>query len=342
MNIKSQKNTQTGLVYSKALGWSDSVYSYYVTRAEQEIDKILAQAPSLLENAHKSSVCIVGGSGRHAFAAISRGFKYVKYLDITSDNIKRAKRIAKQQKIKNLSITHADIADYDNDLDCYDLVIMNGVLQHLQDPVKGLRLICNLAKPNGIIYFDCYSAGSLYMLIIEWLRQFFYFSDFERTMKFIDDLGVDIIDLNFTSAKFSERLSDDIFVPYIGYFVEKHIIDTLEKANFRILQRDYSPEINHALPRYDSFQFLIQRTTDSMSSFINFSATSNFNLRYSKFPYIQDTLEILENNVEKLIHDSDKRDRFLIGFILRFHDWTKRRASGQTCHQELQSYLMSL
>ena len=105
----------------------------------------------------------MGGSGRHAFAAINVGFMIVKYIDITPANIARARLRAKQHKISNLSIVHDDIMYFNDDLDCFDLVIMNGVLQPLQDPISGLRLICDLAKENGIIYFDCYSAGSLYI-----------------------------------------------------------------------------------------------------------------------------------------------------------------------------------
>ena len=342
MKKKSNINAQTELVYTKALDWTDSVFDYYIDRAEKEIDQVLTQAPWLLERIQKSSVCIVGGSGRHAFAAINAGFRAVKYIDITPANIARARLRAEQQKIANLSIVHGDIMYHDSDLECFDLVIMNGVLQHLQDPISGLRLICDLARENGIIYFDCYSAGSLYMLLLEWLRTFYRFEDFDNTIKLIDDLGLDLIDLNFTSATFSQRVCDDLFVPYINYYVEDEIAQGLLQGKFRILKRDFTPKIDHCLPRYDSCQFLIQREKGSTSSLITFTATSNFSLNYSNFPYISNTLKVLRNSTNKISLDAEKRDRLLVGLILRYHDWTDRQSNGYTCHDELQAYLATL
>ena len=153
---------------------------------------------------------------------------------------------------------------------------------------------------------------------------------------------MDLIGLNFTSATFSQRVCDDLFVPYINYYVEDEIAQGLSKGKFRILKRDFTPKIDHCLPRYDSCQFLIQREKGSTSSLITCTNASNFSLNYSNFPHISNTLEVLRNNTDKISCDAEKRDRLLIGLILRYHDWTDRKANGYTCHEELQTYLKAL
>ena len=49
MKKNSNINAQTELVYTKALDWTDSVFDYYIDRAEKEIGQVLTQAPWLLE-----------------------------------------------------------------------------------------------------------------------------------------------------------------------------------------------------------------------------------------------------------------------------------------------------
>ena len=333
------KLARTELVYTTALGWADDRFEYWIERAEREFDWKLLRAPDLANTILDRDVIVVGGSGRHAFAAVRKGFRNVTYVDLTEGNIARADRLAQEHGIKNLATFLGDFLEWESTGHQADLVVMNGVMQHVSAPDYALRKAVALANEGGVVYFDCYSAGSLYFLINEWLRTFFGQEAFDYLMRQIDLLGLDAVELSYTTATMTERLSDDLFVPYIACYVEQHIVDTLVAAGFDILHRDYCPIINHNLPRYDSYQFLVRRTGDSDPSAIQFEPTSNFDMDYSLFPFVEPTLRLMRSVSETVASDRSIRDTVTFGLMLRFHDWTARKLDGRTAHAELREYL---
>jgi len=336
-NQREQRLTE--LVYTTALGWSDEKFEYWISRAESEFDWKLLRAPDLANNIAERNVIIVGGSGRHAFAAVRKGFRHVTYIDLTKGNIDRAKRWARGQGVDNLTIVHSGFLEWNSATELGDLVVMNGVMQHLSAPEAALRKAAALAKVGGVCYFDCYSAGSFYFLINEWLRLFYKPEEFDHVMSLIDILGLDVIDLSFTSATMTERLSDDLFVPYIACYVERDIADSLTGSGFEILHRDHCPLVNHNLPRYDSYQFLIRRTSASNPNAIDFDPVSNFDMDYRNQAFVEPTMGMMQSLKGRISVDWQLRDKLMIGLMLRFHDWTKRKLNGRASHAELQEYL---
>ena len=338
----NRKLRQTELVYTTALGWTDERFNYWIDRAEQEFDWKLVRAPDLANRRKESEAIIVGGSGRHAFAAVRKGFRHVTYVDLTRGNTERAERLAQDRGIKNLTVVNADFLDWDPAGARGDLVVMNGVMQHISAPEVALRRATSLAHEDGVVYFDCYSAGSLYFLINEWLRSFYRMDEFDHVMDLVNQLGLDAIDLSFTSATMTERLSDDLFVPYIACYVEQDVIDSLVMSGFEILHRDHCPYINHSLPRYDSFQFLIRRRAGSAPDAIDFAEHSNFEMDYRDHHFVTPTIDLMHKTAGRMRADRTLRDTVLVGLMLRFHGWTRCKADGPTCHAELQAYLARL
>ena len=122
-------------------------------------------------------------------------------------------------------------------------------------------------------------------------------------------------------------------------FVEQHIVDALVVSNFEILHRDYCPLINHNLPRYDSYQFLVRRTSSSDPEALRFGATSNFEMDYEDYPFVKPTIALMRDVEDKIGSDKRLRDIMTFGLMLRFHDWTKRKIDGKTAHAELRDFL---
>jgi len=93
------------------------------------------------------------------------------------------------------------------------------------------------------------------------------------------------------------------------------------------------------LPRYDSFQFLIRRLAESDPYAIDFAEISNFEMSYRDHFYINHTIALMRRLADLVASDQNLRDKLLVGLMLRFHGWTKRKTDGPTCHAELQAYL---
>ena len=340
INLKNS-NSVTQVVYATALRWNDERFEYWVQRAEEEFAWNMERAQSLVGGLGQSRALIIGGSGRHAIAAVRRGFMDVTFVDLTQENVNRVERLVHEAGIKNLKTICGDFLTVDMDDYTADLVVMNGVLQHFYEPNFALQKAASLTSKEGVIYFDCYSTGSLYFLIIEWLRHFYQANEFNHVMTVVDRLGLDTIDLSFTSATMTERLADDLFVPQMSFYIEEDMAQAVLKSGFKILHRDYSPTINHNLPRYDSFQFLIKRTIESDISKLLFSPKSNFCLDYSHYQYVQQSIDLMKKLMPKIHNSSDVRDSILVELLLRYHRWSAMKFEASRCHSELRAYLSS-
>ena len=96
------------------------------------------------------------GTG-HRFVATARQYPSARFVgvDFSEASLGIAKQLADQHGIDNATFRQADILDLDID-DEFDIIISTGVIHHLEDPERGLRNLCDLLSPSGIIIIWLY------------------------------------------------------------------------------------------------------------------------------------------------------------------------------------------
>ncbi len=98
------------------------------------------------------------GTGKHAVSCAKRFLgAEVLAVDLSLTSLGYAMRKARELGVNNVEFAHKDILEL-TDIDAeFDLIESAGVLHHLQDPVKGWRILVNLLKPLGFMRIGLYS-----------------------------------------------------------------------------------------------------------------------------------------------------------------------------------------
>ncbi len=125
----------------------------------------------------KNSMALDIGAGWGTITLpLARNIGHVVALDGTLDRLEFLLERAKQEKINNLTVIHADIFDHPLQENQFDLVSFNGVLEWLGvgsegDPrdiqLKALKIAYNLLKPGGFLYVGIENATGFKYLIGE-------------------------------------------------------------------------------------------------------------------------------------------------------------------------------
>ena len=62
-----------------------------------------------------------------------------------------------QYKIQNIKYFQTDLLNIDLLKESFDMIISTGVLHHMEKPIKGLKSLCKVLKPNGFLKLGLYS-----------------------------------------------------------------------------------------------------------------------------------------------------------------------------------------
>ena len=104
------------------------------------------------------NVLIAGcGTGNHICQAANYLNANILGVDLSLTSLAYAKRKAEEVGLKNIEFLHADILQL-NDLDRkFDVIESVGVLHHMHDPLKGLKILLDLLEPHGLLLIGLYS-----------------------------------------------------------------------------------------------------------------------------------------------------------------------------------------
>lgn len=100
------------------------------------------------------------GSG-HRILDIAKTFPNARFagFDLSARNIELAKAQADLDQVTNISFSHCAIDDYEAP-EKFDVIIANGVLHHLADPVRSLQKIVRFLKDDGLfVAWLCHTYG---------------------------------------------------------------------------------------------------------------------------------------------------------------------------------------
>ena len=104
------------------------------------------------------NILIAGcGTGKHIFIAQSYLNAKILVIDLSKASLAYAKRKTEELGINNVEFLHADILQLNNLNRKFDLIESVGVLHHMEDPLKGLKVLLNLLEPHGFLKLGLYS-----------------------------------------------------------------------------------------------------------------------------------------------------------------------------------------
>jgi SAM-dependent methyltransferase len=106
-----------------------------------------------------ASILIAGcGTGRDA-AIHSLRFpaSSITAVDVSRTSLAYAAMKAKELDLENLAFVHGDILDLGRLGQTFDHICCTGVLHHMEDPLKGWRVLRDLLKPGGLMRIGLYS-----------------------------------------------------------------------------------------------------------------------------------------------------------------------------------------
>ncbi|MEZ0225808.1 MAG: methyltransferase domain-containing protein [Alphaproteobacteria bacterium] len=120
---------------------------------------IFAEKPGMALKNPGAKILIAGcGTGSDAvqFATVFPEAE-VLAVDLSLTSLSYAINKAKEHKIPNLTFRQADILQLGSIGKTFDGIISGGVLHHMEDPVKGWRVLTGLLKPGGVMKIALYS-----------------------------------------------------------------------------------------------------------------------------------------------------------------------------------------
>ena len=110
------------------------------------------------------------GTGRQSLALAQLGALEVAHFDISRANVEKFQRFLSE---KGLSIKSelADICEHKlSEHADFNLVYLQGIIQHVKDPKKAIKNLSNSCAPRGRVWFYHYQAGAVYHLYSETYR----------------------------------------------------------------------------------------------------------------------------------------------------------------------------
>ena len=118
-----------------------------------QLEKIGASIPG------SPRILIAGcGTGLQAVVCAMR-YTHAKILaiDISKRSLTYAMRKVRERKLGNIEFAHGDILELGETGKHFDVILSTGVLHHLSEPIKGLRILTNLLTSGGVFYIGLYS-----------------------------------------------------------------------------------------------------------------------------------------------------------------------------------------
>ena len=167
------------------------------------------------------------GSGREALGFLQFNCKKIYHYDISQKRVLDFKKIIKKNKLNKIIISkRLDLSKDKLPREKFDLVYLNGIIQHVDHPGKAIINISRSIKKNGIFWLYFYRPGSLSTFLGSILRRLLFN---RNKINFVKKLVK-----NNKNFRFKDDLLDEALVPNRHLFYPKTYLDFLKKCNFKI------------------------------------------------------------------------------------------------------------
>ena len=138
-----------------------------------------------IDNKFNNPSVLVAGCGTGSHVCIVKDYLNAEILavDISLASLAYAKRKTEELGFNNINFLQADILQLKNLNRKFDVIECIGVLHHMKDPVKGLKILLKILKPHGFLKLGLYSQKARQHIIKT--REFIKKNKFKNT---IDDI----------------------------------------------------------------------------------------------------------------------------------------------------------
>ncbi len=97
------------------------------------------------------------GTGQHILHTQNYKNANIIGIDLSSSSLSYAQRKINDLKIDNVELIQMDILEVSLLEEQFDVIESSGVLHHMEDPLKGLKALLGILKPNGFLHLGLYS-----------------------------------------------------------------------------------------------------------------------------------------------------------------------------------------
>ena len=180
------------------------------------------------------------GSG-HRITNVAEFFKKCDFLgiDISDTSLAIANELKNIKKIQNIHFLNHNIMTGVDNLGKFDIVLCMGVLHHLSNPTKGLQMLTNTLKDDGMIFLYLYGklGGHKRMLNKELISILVGNEklNYDLGIKLVRELGLNKFDygwnLNFKNKEEEDALIVDSLLHANEILYDCHDIESLFKKS---------------------------------------------------------------------------------------------------------------
>jgi ubiquinone/menaquinone biosynthesis C-methylase UbiE len=196
-----------------------------------------------LESSHVMDV----GTGRQSLALLHLGAKKISHFDISPEFVSSLKSyIQKNNLSERMSSTQADLVDYALPTDTFDLLYLNGVIQHVSHIGRALENCAGAIKQGGTFWLYFYRSGTFLNFVTELLRGLIQNCSMREVhfgaLQFFDEMSEQNLGVS--------NIMDDLFAPHIQLFSSARYMESLHALGFEVVSvsglDEPDREINHS------------------------------------------------------------------------------------------------
>ena len=206
------------------------------------------------------------GTGRQAlaFSKISNG--NIDHIDRSHIHVHKTKKTAKRLKIKNINSIQKNLDNYKKfKKETYDLIYLQGIIQHFKNPQTTLENILSSLKVGGYAWLYIYKSGTYRQYVDHLIR---------NSIKNILKKSPSIKDVqkikNFLCSKKNSKIEidhfiDSIFVKYSWLYNNNQIMECFAQSGFKIIHKKScykkKQHYDHS-DKFGAFIFSIKKTNN--------------------------------------------------------------------------------
>ena len=188
----------------------------------------------------KRDILIAGcGTGQQLVSKAAYENSDILAVDLSLSSLSFAKRKMQELNHSNIEFLHGDILNLNNLNKKFSVIECVGVLHHLKDPEKGLKVLLNILEPNGYLKLGLYS---------EYARK--HIVEARKLIKKYNFKG-DILSIrNFRDVVMNDKENEDL--KKLIYNYDFYSTSNVRDLIFHVQEHRYTiPKISKLLKKYD-------------------------------------------------------------------------------------------
>jgi len=173
------------------------------------------------------------GTGRQAITFMRLGARRVRHYDLSRENVERLRLYIESHSLhERMSTECVDLVNYALAAKSFDLVYLNGIVQHFSHVGQGLLNCMQAVKRGGYLWLYFYRSGTLEQFLIYLIR------DFIKEVKEVHEYYTNALMLFSEGMKptyFISGIMDNLFVPYIHLYTPEQYFSFINKCGFEVV-----------------------------------------------------------------------------------------------------------